>query len=81
MRNTPYKMYIYAIKTLGSWFDTTTTTTTPTGSRPRFPLRSHSLVHSENNSYFLEIGPIRDIELICIFRPVSFVCTLYQIQV
>ena len=30
----------------------------------------HSLVHSENNSYFVGIGPIFDVEITCIFRPV-----------
>ena len=34
---------------------------------PNRPLRSHSLVHSENNSYFVVIGPIRDVELTYIF--------------
>ena len=38
-----------------------------TGSRPIYPLRSHSLVHRENNSYFVGIGPIRDVELSCKF--------------
>ena len=38
-----------------------------TGSSRRFPLQYHYLVHSKNNSYFVGIGPIRDIELICIF--------------
>ena len=41
-------------------------------SSPRCPLRSHYLVHSENNSYFLGIGPIRDVDLTCIFRPLFF---------
>ena len=45
-----------------------TDTTILTWSIPRRPLRSHSLVHSENNYYFLGIGPIRDVELTCIFR-------------
>ena len=39
-------------------------------SRTICPLRYHSLVHSENNSYFVGIGPIRDIELTCIFQPI-----------
>ena len=33
---------------------------------------------SENNSYFLVIGPIRDIDLVGIFQPVPFCCVLYQ---
>ena len=40
-----------------------------TGSIPRCPLQSHSMVHSENNSYFFGIGPIRDVDLTCRFRP------------
>ena len=48
-----------------------------TWSRPRFNLRYNSLVHSKNNDYFVGMGPIRDIELTCIFRPVSPLCTLY----
>ena len=50
-----------------------------TGSIPRCPLQSHYLVHRENNSYFVGIGPICDIDLICIFD--FFVCALYQRQV
>ena len=34
-----------------------------TGSSPRCPLRSHSLVNIKNNSYFVGIGPICDVEL------------------
>ena len=38
-------------------------------------LQSHSLVHSENNSYFVGIGPICDIDLICVFHLLLlFVC-------
>ena len=37
-------------------------------SSPRCPLQYHSLVHSENNSYFLGIGPIHYVDLTCIFR-------------
>ena len=36
-------------------------------SSPIFSLRSHSLVHSENNSYFVGLGPIRDVDLTYIF--------------
>ena len=46
-------------------------------SSPRCLLQSHYMVHSENNSYFVWIGPIRDLELTCIFWPVLFVYTLY----
>ena len=38
-----------------------------TWSSPRCPLRSHSLLHSKNNSYSVGIGPIRDVELTWIF--------------
>ena len=45
-----------------------------TWSRPSFPLWYHYLVHSENNSYFVVIVPICDVEHTCIFWPVfSFV--------
>ena len=47
-----------------------------TWSIPICPLRSHSMIHSKNNSYFVRIWPIFDIELICLFWPVSFVFTL-----
>ena len=49
-----------------------------TGSIPKYPPQYNSMVHSENNLYFLEIGPISDIELTCVFRPVSPLCALYQ---
>ena len=39
-------------------------------SSPRYLLRYHSLVHSKNNSYFVGIAPICDVELTCIFWPV-----------
>ena len=45
------------------------------GSRPIYPFRSHSPVHSENNSYFVGIGPIHDVELTCKFRPEFPLCT------
>ena len=46
----------------------------------RFPLQYHSLVHSKNNSYFLGIGPIRDIRFTCIFRPICFpLCVVSKI--
>ena len=46
-------------------------------SSPRCPLRSHYLVHSKNNSFIVGIGPICDVELTCIFRPVfPFVCCI-----
>ena len=38
-----------------------------TGSSPRCPIWFHYLVNSKNNSYFVGIGPICDIELTCIF--------------
>ena len=38
-----------------------------TWSSPRCPLWSNSLVHSKNNSYFVIIGPIRYVDLTCIF--------------
>ena len=48
-----------------------------TGSSPRRPLRSHYLVHGEKNSYFVRMGPIRDVELSCkyltIFPPMCIV--------
>ena len=47
------------------------------GSSPTFPLRSHSLVHSKNNSHFVGIGPICDIESTCIFCPIFSLCNLY----
>ena len=40
-----------------------------TDSSPRCPIQSHSLVHSENNSYFFGIRPIGDVDLTCKFRP------------
>ena len=46
------------------------TTALGMGSRPRCSLQSHYLVHSENNSFFVGIVPIRDIELTCISQPV-----------
>ena len=52
-----------------------------TGSSTRCPLRSHSLVHSENNYYFVGIWPICDIELIYFFRQVCFVGMLDWRQV
>ena len=46
-----------------------------TCSRPRCPLRSYYMVHSEYNYYFLGILPILDVDLTYIFRPVfPFVC-------
>ena len=39
-----------------------------TWSSPRCPLLSYFLVHSKNNSYFVVIWPIRDVELTCIFE-------------
>ena len=36
---------------------------------PRCSLWSHYLIHSENNSYFVGIGPTCDVVLTCIFRP------------
>ena len=50
-----------------------------TGSSSRCPLWYNYLVHSENNSYFVVIGSICNIELIYIFRPVSPLCALYWI--
>ena len=44
------------------------------GSIPRCPLQYHSLVHSENNSCFIGIVPIRDVELTCIFRSGFTLC-------
>ena len=38
-----------------------------TGSSPIFPLRSHSLVHSKNNSYFVGIQTLLEKELIKLF--------------
>ena len=52
-----------------------------TGSSPRCPPRSNYLVHSKNNSYFIVIGPIRDIDNIRILIPVYFVCKFDQRQV
>ena len=49
--------------------------------KPKMSPRYHSLVHNENNSYFVEIGTICDKYQICIFWNVSFVCMLDQIQV
>ena len=49
-----------------------------TSSSPRCPLWSHYLVHSENNSYFIGIRPIRDVELTCKFRPGFPLCTQYR---
>ena len=46
--------------------------------RPRCSLRYHFMVHIENISYFVGIGPIRDVELTYIFRPVLPLCTLYR---
>ena len=51
------------------------------GSRPRRPLWSHCLVSIENYLFYVRIGPILDIYIICIFQPVSFVFTLYWRQV
>ena len=58
------------------WFLLRCKICTMTGSSPRCPLWSHYLVHIKNNSYFLGIGPIRDIDLICIYRPFYFLCKL-----
>ena len=49
-----------------------------TVSIPRCPLRSHSMVHRENNSYFVGIGTIRYVERTCIFQPISPLITFYQ---
>ena len=46
-----------------------------TGSSPRCPLWSHSLVHTKINPYFVGIGTICDAELTCKFRPGSSLCT------
>ena len=52
-----------------------------TWSIPKFRFQSHSLVHNETNSYFFGIGPISDVDLTCIFRTVSPLYMLHQIQV
>ena len=44
---------------------------------PRRPLRYHYLVCTKHYLFYVGIGPIPDTELICIFQPISFVCTLY----
>ena len=49
---------------------TPSSTSIVTGSIPRCPLWYHSLVHSQKKSYFVGIGPICDVELTYIFRPV-----------
>ena len=53
-----------------------------TWSTPRCPLRSHYLVHRKKNSYFLGIGPILDVELTCMFRPIFLIvyCTENRYQ-
>ena len=38
-----------------------------TWSSPRCPLRNYYVVHSNNNFYFVGIGPILYVELTCIF--------------
>ena len=38
-----------------------------TWSSPRFPLCSHSMVHSKNNSYFVGIKPLLEQDLIKLF--------------
>ena len=43
-----------------------------TWSSPRCPFLYHSLVHSKNNSYFVGIGPICDVDLTCIFLTCFF---------
>ena len=43
-------------------------TTTETGSSPRFPLRSHSLVCTKNHLFFVGIGPILNKEIKFIYR-------------
>ena len=50
-----------------------------TGSSPICILRYHSLIHIKNNSYFVGIGPIRDIELICIFELFFPLCIVSNI--
>ena len=51
-----------------------------TWSIPIRPLQYHSLVHSNNNSYFFLMESILDVKLTCIFLPVSPLCTLYRRQ-
>ena len=52
-----------------------------TWSSPRYSLRSHSMVHSENNSFFIGIRPIHDLYLTCIFIPFLLLCTLHRREV
>ena len=47
------------------------------GSSPRCPIRSHYLVCIENHLFIVGIGPIFDVYLTYIFRPVFYLCTLY----
>ena len=67
--------YTSKMKTINKGTIVGTSNLQSTWSIPRCPLRYHYLVHSENNSYFVLIAPIRDVELTYIFRPVFFLCT------
>ena len=48
------------------------------GSSPRRPLLPHTLVCIENYLFIVGIGPIRDEQLIFIFRFIPFVHTFYE---
>ena len=48
---------------------------------PSFTILSDSLVFIDKCSFYVGIGPIRDVDIVCIFRPISFVCMLDLIQV
>ena len=79
LRVVQYKtVKISSIKILNTNVSIITTPSTMMWYSPRCTLRSHYLVHIKNNSYFVGMGPICDIEFKCIFRPVFSLCTLYR---